>query len=437
MNTDSLYATHTDTSLAITQSYTNSPSRRYMALNTKPASIQAQMLVDRLTERVGRVMGVKATSKLKGAVGAILGDLRAIINEWPDAHCFRSVGIGTFKGQPVGYRPFTLALEGLLRLRMIDRTLGVYRSNGTGEASTFRPSALLLNEVQGCGVDAGDWNQHFSYLPRSGFVANPIIRKAARRPWTMEGKARSLPIDWTDPRPRAAREQVERLNTFFAGVTIEGANHHGFQRIFGNGDDPNFAWDMGARLYSMGDSYQHLSEARRASIRLDGEEVVELDISSSHLTIINSLLGCTDDGPDGYDVEGIPRFVTKTWVTMCLGYGKFHKNWSPAAIKRCKRKFECDLEAEYPLVSTRERLKAALPVIGQALSRGLGWAKLQYIESCAIIDAVAVLAFEHGIPALPVHDSLIIGASNLNAAKAVLETTFFKHVGINPRLKVR
>jgi len=43
---------------------------------------------------------------------------------------------------------------------------------------------------------------------------------------------------------------VRKLNEFFAKQTLRGGSHEGYVRIFQNGDDPHFRWNMGGRLYS-------------------------------------------------------------------------------------------------------------------------------------------------------------------------------------------
>lgn len=415
--------------LPTTTTQNTGSDRRYMALNTRPASLPAQELVKGLTERVAAIKAAKPTKKLESAVGAILGDLASIAGGEPTAHCFRSVGIETFRGQPIGYKPFTLALDGMLRLGLVDRTLGVYRSNGTGYASTFRPSTMLMKTLAEAGLIVGGWQRHFDYLPRPAVVASPVILRAERQPWHGQDRGKALPIDRSDPKPLMIKEQVDRLNAFFATVVIDGGLHQGFHRIFGNGDHPKFDWDMGGRLYSLGGGYQSLPSAERANMRLNGEPVVELDIKASHLTIIKALLGLHDD-QSGYEVAGLPRAVVKAWVTMCLGYGDFHSRWSETAISNLAAQ-GIDLKRDYPLLEVRDRLQRELPIIGKALAEGIGWARLQFIESCAIIDTVDKLA-RTGIPALPVHDSLIIPFSATESATRVLYNEFRKYVGITP-----
>ena len=53
---------------------------------------------------------------------------------------------------------------------------------------------------------------------------------------------------------------------------------------------PKFNWNMGGRLYSHGESnYQQMESADRLRMTINGEEVCEIDIRASYLTIFHAL----------------------------------------------------------------------------------------------------------------------------------------------------
>jgi hypothetical protein len=66
-----------------------------------------------------------------------------------------------------------------------------------------------------------------------------------------------------------------------------------------------------------------------------------------------------------------------------------------------------------------------------------GWGDFQFLESQAIVGAVHKLATVHGIPTLPVHDSLLVAKRHQAQAEQVLSDMFFKHVGVRPVLTVK
>jgi hypothetical protein len=412
--------------------------QRHMALDTVPISEPARALVTDLAIDLAVAIGKRPLKPFKGALGAILGDLLAAAALDAEMPSYRALSAGAFTGQAVGFRPFTTVMNGLVGCGLVNKSPGVFKRNGTGIASQFWAGIALLDRVGAHGISIHNYPDHFASIGRVGFIPFAIVRRAERRSFAGEARGRNMPVDWKAPAVIAAKAQVDGINCYFAKVTIAGGTHRGFKRMFGAGNDPAFKWNMGGRLCSLGDSYQALKSADRAKMKLNEEAVVEIDIKGSHLTIVNALLGFCDHRHDPYEIDGIPRSVVKAWVTMTLGYGRFHQRWSNEAIRKYgKDNNGASLTADYPLLEIRSALIDHLPQVGRAIAEGIGWAKLQYIESCAIIDAVDELAHKHDIPALPVHDSLIVPVSALEKAKQVLSACFERHVGIKPTLEIK
>src|SRR5262249_350014 len=119
--------------------------------------------------------------------------------------------------------------------------------------------------------------------------------------------------------------RVRELNAFFAKQTLRGGSHHGYVRIFSNGDDPNFNWNKGGRFYSqhLKDSYQLMHNTRRRMMTINGEPVAEIDISASYLTIFLSMHGIQlDTTKDPYEVPGFAgehRTAVKQWFVATFG----------------------------------------------------------------------------------------------------------------------
>ena len=56
-------------------------------------------------------------------------------------------------------------------------------------------------------------------------------------------------------------------------------------------------------------------------------------------------------------------------------------------------------------------------------------------ESEIIVSTMLRLAIEHGIPSMPVHDSLIVPLSEAETSKRILDEQFVKLTGVRPTLK--
>ena len=225
---------------------------------------------------------------------------------------------------------------------------------------------------------------------------------------------------------------------------VEGIELTGWTRIFNEGDRGDFAWDRGGRLYARpGDAtYQSLSSAERGQLRLNGEAVVEIDIRASHLHIVYALRGQSlanqvrefdEKGQfeevDPYQVGDLPRAVVKTWVTVTLGAGEPPEKWPGKAVTDLKEDPGIDLKG-YPPADVGQAILSRHPVL-RDLS-GISWARLQFIESQAIVATMLQLMRDHRIPALPVHDSLIVPRSAYHVADYLLEEEIKSVTGQRP-----
>jgi hypothetical protein len=247
-----------------------------------------------------------------------------------------------------------------------------------------------------------------------------------------------IPIDLSKSPAKELANQVNGLNEFFAGIAIEPSDSHfAFQRLFNQAERTDFDWNKGGRLYSLGPSYQQMKAADRLTMKLNGESVVEIDLRASHLTILHALLGIAfDTTTDPYEIPGLPREVAKSWVTMTLGHDRFHAKWSRGNKDKYRENSAGELQKDYPISSVRKDVIKALPVLADWPTCKVRWGDLQYIESCIVIETMETLASEN-IPALPVHDSIIVPKLSEARARNVLTEVFRRHTGVNPSLNTR
>jgi hypothetical protein len=197
--------------------------------------------------------------------------------------------------------------------------------------------------------------------------------------------------------------------------------------------------EINRRLYAPGkQSYQNAKKEARKSITIKGQPTVELDIQASHLAILVGLghlpANCLHGDP--YKVEGIPRAVVKQWVTMTISHGKRHKEWPKGAAEGLMKDHGIDVRGAYPIRKTGDTILEALPLIqSNGLSVPVGWGELQFRESEIIMAAMETLAYEYGIPSLPVHDSLIVPVEAEGLARETLQEAFRSSLGVVPRVK--
>lgn len=205
------------------------------------------------------------------------------------------------------------------------------------------------------------------------------------------------------------------------------------RRVFSCGDTPGHGWSQGGRLYAIGsEPYQLAKRVHRRNITINGQATVELDIQASHLMILAGLGHIPRPNGDPYDLDGLPRPIVKKWVQMTLSHGKRQTRWPTGAVKDLA-KDGFDVKADYPLAETGNAILKYLPILKDDGSPAvsMGWGELQYRESEVILATVEVLAFAHDVPALPVHDSLIVPSEATKLAKAVLVRAFREAFGID------
>ncbi|MGN6121821.1 MAG: hypothetical protein ACTHOJ_02580 [Sphingomonas oligoaromativorans] len=357
-------------------------------------------------------------------------------NEWG----YRELSSGSFTDGPVGYKPFKACYDGLLSLGYLDIRKGYYdRQKKAGECTRMRASPSFLAFLEGHGITPGNFRSLFTPISNvKTMMRNPIrVRAAKSGDWFNPHKGQLLPVDLDDPVVTNLAAGVQRLNAYFHNQRIEGCTHPGFYRLFNQGDHPDFAFNKGGRLYSYGD-YQRMKRKRRPCIRINGETVVEVDVAGSHLTLLHTMLGFPLlPSVDPYDVPGIPRAIVKSFIVMTIGNGGFQRRWSQSIAREYEEEHGSKLHVDFPLRTTREAILNHLPVLSTLPGSGISWADLQYRESQGLIATVEALAFEHGVPALPLHDSVIVPASKAELAARVMKEAFQLHAGTVIKVTVK
>ncbi|GAB7553896.1 hypothetical protein NRB_34060 [Novosphingobium sp. 11B] len=394
-------------------------------------------------------------------LGMIVAALLKEASIRPEGYLFRSMGRDSFKNNiltdsPVGYRPFKAAEIGLKKSGYLEVITGFKESTNIhdkGIATRFRATPKLITLAEQYGIRLSDWASHFTMLPKPKRVREPIQLRADS--WTdkkrKKNKGGKMDFDPSDQSAARYAKQVHDINAFMADQDIQPAEcHFAFTRIFAQGDHPDFRWNKGARLYSyaFGKSYQQMPHVARPErkeytgredITINGESVVEVDISASYLTILHTLMGVPLPA-DPYDIPGVPRKVVKIWATITLGHAGFHSRWPEAAKRRYTSNHEngpADLQRDYPFRKTQRKILESLTLLKDWPSNPITWADLQFLESSAVVDTIHELATRYGVPALPLHDAVIVPKSKAELVQRVLSSCFERHVGTCPTLTVK
>lgn len=423
---------------------------RFSTLDAQPSSALCQEVCDTLLAKLLHWEKRRVRPEKRKAFAALIADL---LDRDPDdcgGWLYRGLSPNDFTGGLVGYRPVRDLLRAMDR-HMIDFVPGTRQytlSEFTGgsrqvawsRAARFRATQWLLRWFADQGITRETWSGHFARVKRVTRPTQPslVLRPKKQSRGGSDLRGRSLPLDMADPMVAAMRDRMDRLNAFLWEQHIDPYGPVFLRRIFANGDQPGFCWETGGRLTAIGrDSFQTAKKRDRAAILINGVETVEIDVQASHLTILVGLgiLPKAILEGDPYEVGGIHREVVKQWIVMTLGHGKRHVRWKKEVRERFSDKHGIDLQRDFPLRQTGDAILAKLPILRtDSPEAKADWGLLQYLESEALMRTMEVLAYDHKVASLPVHDSLIVPQEWKELAKATLKASFREVVGVEPKL---
>jgi hypothetical protein len=249
---------------------------------------------------------------------------------------------------------------------------------------------------------------------------------------TKDEDGTSEPIDYKETdRTTRWRREVARLNAWLqaAPISIPGnvrsialdregqpveLYRRNLHRVFNNG-----SWQDGGRLFG-GFWMTMRREDRFRLLRIAGEPVANVDFSSLFPRL--AYVRADQPQPEGdiYDIggDGSCRDGWKKLMNALLFAEGRLGNWPEGTSK---------LLPGMKLAEAISAIKTKHAPIAFLLERGLGY-QLMHLESQLLITIVTAL-FNQGIPALPLHDSVLTGRSHAERAKAVMESIFMHHTG--------
>ncbi len=398
----------------------------------------------------------------------MIADLLDSVRSDPDGYGWRLARPAAFTGQRIGYKPFVKATEGLNRLGYLNIDKGwksLARDASSGIASCYRPTPELIAEVKGYGIDPARLFNHFGFPPPTLPKKSVVLKAASRKLGGNRGKVagRSMRVDPAAAEVIASLHFLNAYNSFLQKFSYN-FDQPLFVRVFNNGDKAGFAYNEGGRLYAQGGGFQIMPRVRRSAIQADrtgmtinGAPTAEIDIGASHYSIAMSLTGLPFNATvDPYVIEGLPRCIVKEYINICIGNGGSIRGW-PAdtkaeyaragstdkpnkikiALEEARGTYTGNLQRDYPISMMKSKVRPRFPVLKLLKANDIDWGKLQYVESCIIVDTLDDLMKNHDVVALPVHDSLICRKSEAELVYARLSFWFERHTGLVPKLNTK
>ena len=293
-------------------------------------------------EQRQRARKAEDKAAFRSAVGFITGDLLIATEVKEHGWSYHGLSPAGFDDRPVGYKTFKPIIETMEAVGLIviskGRNIkapqfdeGAPLSYSPGFATRFRPMQVMVSLAGEAGVRHGSARNHFPQQLPDNVIE---VRGKSTTVRGMKTKGKKLKFAHTK-KSKAMEAEVKSLNRFLAGFELEGGSFSGYRRLFSNGDIAGFDFQWGGRLYGVGDySYQTIKKTERQKMTIGGEEVVEIDINASYLTILHGI----SDHPlpnrdDLYAIGGYDRVIVKAWITATIGHHGFHTRWPKNAIQ--------------------------------------------------------------------------------------------------------
>jgi hypothetical protein len=323
---------------------------------------------------------------------------------------------------------------------MIVRTPAIFKQVRT----TVQPSARLVELMAAHMVTASS----VARLPNEEVII--LRQRKARTVDDDDGAEKSLDIITTKPigslidypddcrEANSLRNELRSYNEFLSksDIRVIGLDNppppKPFKRIFATSGPIKF--NLHGRLYAgqVGGWHQGLPRAQRHLILINGEPVTTIDLTALHV-----MLACLHaQGPlpvgDAYLVPQLEAYrpAIKIIVSSMLSRtGELIK--LPAKVREvCP-----DLPKHWTGRRIAQAMKEHLPQLGGVWGKDMGM-KFMNIDSTILMTVLTRLMQEHGIPALPLHDAVLLPASAQEWGVRIMQEASLAIVGVALPLKV-
>lgn len=319
---------------------------------------------------------------------------------------------------PVYGQHFVAVLGLLEHLRLIKRTKTGYRIS-----RTIKSSSLF--------AVSPSFGKHFPKVTTASFYREQEPEVLILKKGKGEDDKAALVNYRDDRKTRQLRNQVKQLNGHLLDANIQIANADASVRLDGDGEViaiyrrtlrrtfNNQSWRQGGRL-SGGFWMTMPRKDRFQRIRINGRPIIDVDYQQLFPRLAYVRARAPQPKGDLYDVmgDGTGRDGWKLLLNALLFTRGTLNRWPWG----CSQHFP-GMKLKQAIAYLKEKHEP----ISRLFGTGLGF-ELMFIESEMLIATVLHL-FESGIPALPLHDAVLVAKPHAKAAKAAMESAFRTYTG--------
>ncbi len=184
---------------------------------------------------------------------------------------------------------------------------------------------------------------------------------------------------------------------------------------------------LGGRFY--GPYWQTLPKKYRKLIKINGEEVVELDYNAMHLHLLYSKLNKSlyDYYPFNKDPYAIPEYnrkIVKLVFTACINENCTRKNINHVGGQQVSEGLPDLFEEGLPYREMVDSLGKNHPEVAPLFYSQIGY-EISYMES-RVTDYIVTVLTKHKIPVLSIHDSFVVVKSKVSFLRTIMQEAFTK-----------
>ena len=184
---------------------------------------------------------------------------------------------------------------------------------------------------------------------------------------------------------------------------------------------------LGGRFY--GPYWQTLPKKYRKLIKINGEEVVELDYNAMHLHLLYSKLNKSlyDYYPFNKDPYAIPKYnrkIVKLVFTACINENCTRKNINHVGGQQVSEGLPDLFEEGLPYREMVDSLGKNHPEVAPLFYSEIGY-EISYMES-RVTDYIVTVLTKHKIPVLSIHDSFVVVKSKVSFLRTIMQEAFTK-----------
>lgn len=304
---------------------------------------------------------------------------------------------------------------------LIQMSVGKRQVFGKGKCTTIKAGPRLINQIKEKDLTLYDLGKEPG--------AEVIHLKREKDDYWDDGDL----IEYSDTSTtQLYRQQMEAINDWldsfdimFNELVLDDDRHvdtmdRSLRRIF-----TKEKFDHGGRLF--GGFWQPLGKiARLEGLHFNDESIVELDYGQMGPRILYGIYDATPPEHDAYLLTALRgqyrKGVKKVFSSLIFD------DWSEKPRTRMPRGVRKHIPKRYSIQDLIRALKEAHPMIADSFGTGVGH-KVQFRES-QILVALLLQFKDEGIPALPVHDAVLVPHSMKDDARRIMLQVFKDQTGV-------